>query len=59
MELFSSAGNAQVFFAEKPHMKINGLNKQNHGYLIHTGSDKAFKGIVVNQTLQYLNGVSD
>ena len=32
-------------------MKINSLKKQKHGYLIHTWSDKAFKGIVVIRTL--------
>ena len=30
-------------------MKINSLKKQKHEYLIHTWSDKAFKGTVVNQ----------
>ena len=41
----------QVPFAEKPEIKINGWKKQNHGYLIHTWSDKTFKGTVVNWSL--------
>ena len=39
-------------------MKINGLNKQKHGYLIHTWSDKALKDNVVNLSLSYLDGGS-
>ena len=35
-------------------MKINSLDKQKHGYLINTWSDKDFKGTVVNQALLYL-----
>ena len=30
------------------HMNIHSLNKQKHADLIHTWSDKAFKGAVVN-----------
>ena len=28
--------NFNSLFAEKPEMKMNSLQKQNHGYLIHT-----------------------
>ena len=38
----------QVTLAEKSQMKLNSLKKQKHWYLIHTWSDKASKGIVVN-----------
>ena len=48
----------EVTFAENPQMKINSLKKQKHGYLIHTWSDKAFKGIVVNRALPSLLGGS-
>ena len=34
----------QVNLAEKLQMKMNSSNKQKHGYLIHTWSDKALKG---------------
>ena len=37
-------------------MKINSSKKQNHWYLIHTWSDRAFKGTVVNRTLPSLHG---
>ena len=40
---------------ENPQMKINSLKKQKHRYLIHTLSDKAFKGTVVNRTLRSLH----
>ena len=43
--------NAKVTFAEKPQIRINSLKKQEHGYQIHTWSDKAFKGTVVNRVL--------
>ena len=39
-------------------MKINSLKKQKHSYLIQTGSDKAFKGSVVNLALPSLHGGS-
>ena len=37
--------------------KINSLNKQNHGRLIHTWWDKAFKGTVVNRAQLSLHGI--
>ena len=39
------ARNELVTFAEKPHKKINSLNKQKHAYLIHTWSEKVFHGV--------------
>ena len=39
-------------------MKMISLKKQKHGYLVHTWSDKAFMGTVVNRTLSSLHGVS-
>ena len=48
----------KVIFAEKPHIKINSLKKQKHWYLIHTWSDKTFKGTVVNRTLPSLHAGS-
>ena len=39
-----------LHLAEKPQIKKQSL-KQNHEYLIHTLSYKAFKGTVVNRTL--------
>ena len=53
---FFYARNAQVTLAEKPQMKINSLKKQKHRYLIHTWSDKASKGTVVNLALPFLHG---
>jgi len=50
--------NAQVTFAEKPQMKRTILRKQNHEYLIHTWSDKASEGTVVNKALPSLQGRS-
>ena len=35
-------------FAENPQLKIDGLKKQKHGYLIYTWSDKAVKCTFVN-----------
>ena len=46
--------NSQVTFVENPQMKLNRLKKQNHGYSIHTWSDKAFKGTLVNGALSSL-----
>ena len=37
-------------------MKINSLKKQKHGYLIHSCSDKTFKGIDVDWTCHPING---
>ena len=48
--------NAQVEFEKKPLKKINSLKKQNQWYLIHTWSDNAFKGTVVNRALLSLHG---
>ena len=36
-------------------MKVNSLNKQKLGYLIHIWLDKAFKGNVVNRALTALH----
>ena len=33
----------QVAFTEKPQIKINSINKQKRGYLVHTWSEKALK----------------
>ena len=44
-----------VTFTEKPQMKINSLKKQQHWYLFHTWSDKAFQGTVVNRVLPSLH----
>ena len=51
-------GYALVTFEEKPQMKINRFIKLKHGYLIHTWSDKAFKGAVVNWVLPSFYGGS-
>ena len=45
----------KVFISQ---MKINSLKEQKDWYLIHTWSDKAFKGTIVNQTLSSLHGGS-
>ena len=37
---------------------MKSLQKQNHGYLIHTLSDKAFVGTMVNRALPSLRGGS-
>ena len=37
-------------------MKINSLKKKAHRYLIHTRSDNAFQGIVVNCALSSVHG---
>ena len=47
--------NTQVSFTENSQMKINSLKKLKHWYLIHTWSDKAFKGTVVNRTIPSLH----
>ena len=39
-------------------MKIYSLKKQKHGYLIHTWSDKAFNGTVVNRAMSSVHGES-
>jgi len=39
-------------------MKMKSLKKQKHAYLIHTWSDKAFKGRVVHRALPSLHGWS-
>ena len=50
---FLSARKAQANFAEKLRIKVNSLKKQKQGYLIHTWSDKASKGTVVNRALGF------
>ena len=44
--------------SENPQMNINTLKKQKHEYLIHTWSDKGFKGTVVNRALSSLHAGS-
>ena len=39
-------------------MKINSWNKQNHAYLTHTWTDKAFESSIVNQAMPSLHGGS-
>ena len=39
-------------------MKLNSLREQNYGYLIHTWSDNALKGTVVNRAWPSLHGES-
>ena len=53
---FSLSRIAQISFEEK--LLINHLNKQKHGYLINTWSDKLFKGTFVKQALPSLYGGS-
>ena len=53
--MFSCSRNAQVFFVEKTQYKIIGFKIYTNSYLIHTCSDKAFKGAVVNQALSSLH----
>ena len=36
-------------------MKMHSFKKRKYGYVIHTWSDKAFKGTVVNQALTSLH----
>ena len=50
---FSIAFDKQVLVIRK---SLNGLKKQKQCCLIHTWSDKAFKGTVVNRTLPSLHG---
>ena len=45
-------------FPKEPQIKINNVKKQKHGYLIHTWSDKAFEGSVVNRALSSFLGGS-
>ena len=45
-------------FRREPTNEINSLKKQKHWYLIHTWSEKAVKGTVVNLTLPSLHGGS-
>ena len=53
--MFSCSRNAQVFFVEKTKYKIIGFKIYINSCLIHTCSDKAFKGTVVNQALSSLH----
>ena len=39
--------NVEVTFTEEPQIKINSLKKQKNWILIHTWTEKAFKGTVV------------
>ena len=54
-QLLIITSNGQVTFAEKPYIKINRFKKQKHWYLIHTWSDIALKGTIVNQKLSSLH----
>ena len=46
--------NAQVTLVEKPQFKTICFQNYEHGYLIHTWSDKALKGTVVSRALPCL-----
>ena len=54
--MFSCIKNMQVTFVEKTQLKIICFPNYKHWYLIHTLSDKAFKGTVVNWALPSLHG---
>ena len=47
LNTFSCSRNAQVTFEEKPHLKTISFFIYKHWYLIHTWSDKDFKGAVI------------
>ena len=49
--MFSCRRNAQVTFVEESQLKIISFQKDKQWYIIHTWTDKGFKGTVVNQTL--------
>jgi len=52
--IVSKARNAPVTFVEKPQMKIMSFQNGKQGYSCNTWSDKALKGIVVNQNWNYV-----
>ena len=57
--MFSCGRNARNFFCrETAQLKIISFWNYKHGYLIHTWSDKDFKGSVVNRALPSLHGGS-
>ena len=45
--------NAQTTFVEKPQLKINIFQNHKYWYLTHVWLDKAFKGTIVNRTLNW------
>ena len=49
------ARNVYVNFVEKSELKFISFQKQKHGFLIHTWSDRAVKGRVVHQTCDSIN----
>ena len=53
--LIKNVEDTLVTFADKPQMKIKSLKEEKHWYLIHTWSEKAFKGTVVNRALPFLH----
>ena len=58
LKILSKLNILKGIFEEKMQRKINSLKNEKQWYLIHTLSDKAFKGTVVNQTLPSLHGGS-
>ena len=44
----TATANLEDTFGDNPHTNNRFEFKQNHGYLIYTWSDEAFKGIVIN-----------
>jgi len=66
MNIMTTIGNFLIYsarnpennpnFRREPTNEINSLKKQKYWYLIHTWSEKAVKGTVVNQTLPSLHG---
>jgi len=54
--MFFCSRNAQVIFVEKLQLKIILFSNYNHGYLIYTWSDKAFKDTVVSRTFPSSQG---
>ena len=51
--LFFCSRSVQVIFEEKPQLKSINFQNCKHWYLIHTWSDNAFKGSVVNRALTF------
>ena len=54
-QLLNTKWSEQVTFTEKPQKKINLIDAQTHEFLIHTWSDKALLGSVVNWALHAPN----
>jgi len=53
--MFSCSRNAQITFGEKPQIKIISFQNCTHEYLIHTWTEKSFKGTIVNRALSSLH----